>query len=192
MKKLFRHLLAIILISNISITANFCGTIQDSMLELFWFFGFAGDDSKLLEQNNSKYLLKNILDRIKINNFNTDECLCSAASTCGCSYTTSNFKIKVDEIANQIVQALIKQKANPNIMDYKNTTPIIYATIHGYKKVIQTLLDAGANPLLVKNIANKTAINYAEDMIDKCKQEQNTDLLKHYQEILALLKNQQK
>lgn len=58
------------------------------------------------------------------------------------------------------VKRLITLRANPNVVNLNNTTPLMYAAQIGRIEIVRVLLDAGADAKLIDN-EGKTAQDYA-------------------------------
>ena len=60
-----------------------------------------------------------------------------------------------------LVETLLKFKANPNISDTQGTTPLHYAAIKRNETIVKLLMDANAD-VTKKDIRGKTALDYAK------------------------------
>lgn len=65
------------------------------------------------------------------------------------------------ENSEEIVDALLENNINPNIADYKGTTPLMYAAAAGNLRMVAKLLDAGSR-VNQKDRNSKTALCYAD------------------------------
>lgn len=74
----------------------------------------------------------------------------------GCSL----LHIAVDNLNQEAVQLLLKNNANPDIVDMQGNTPLIYAACRFNYPLTKAILEAGANPN-IKGDQGMTAIRWA-------------------------------
>jgi hypothetical protein len=78
------------------------------------------------------------------------------------------------------VQILLGAKANPNVLDYSNQTPLIYCLMHSDLLVITELLQAGANPNLGRIESGNEKYSPLKYVRKKLKNEELEKLLIQY------------
>lgn len=80
----------------------------------------------------------------------------NGGSNYGTALMAAVFKDEVN-----LVETLLKNKADPNIADAQGTTPLHYASIKRNEAIVKLLMDANADPTK-KDIRGKTAMDYAK------------------------------
>lgn len=71
-----------------------------------------------------------------------------------------------EDICLEIVKFLISKGSDINACNYHNITPLILATYRNKPKIVNLLLNIGANPYIKERRSRKTFYEFAKDKID--------------------------